>query len=308
VAYTTTEFLEGVKDRCNFPSGSTVTDAKLLGWADQECKSRLLPEIISKRENYLVADYTTTITSGVSSYRIPPRAFGQKLVDVVITAADGRERSLAWLEDDDVSRFTLTTGNPSHFKVENNSVILFPTPNTSVETLSLKHNRRPSALVATSAAGMVSTVAAGVVTFATSRPSTFGVTQTPNFQKYDLVLGTPGHECLAIDISVSAVGASTVTIPTASAALLTYGDYICLAEQTPVPQVPPDIVPVLEQMTAVRYLESKGDLDMLMAANNRLRELVNYAGITLSPRVERESRKITGGAFTGAKRGSRMVP
>lgn len=295
--YTTTEFLEAVKDRAAVPDATNLTDAKLLGWADAETRSRVVPFILAKRENYLVEDYTVTLSNGTATYRVPERVVGAKPKDLFVVESGGRKRSLGWYDTSEVDRFDPNvTGQPTHFSIFGNVVTVYPTPNTSDETLHILHYRRPNALVATSAVGTITDINTGTrVVTCSNVPTSFTTALT-----YDFVKAKPGHEWLAIDQAISArvTGASgTVTFSAALPTGLAVGDYVCIAGETPVPNLPLEVMPLLEERVAFRYLQSKGDLDMMKVMAGSISDLEARLFPALSPRVDDEEQKLAGGVF-----------
>lgn len=293
--YTTTEFLEAVKDRAAIPAATAVTDAKILGWADAETRSRVVPFLLAKRENYLVEDYPVSLTAGTASYRIPSRVVGQKPKDIYVVDSAGNKRSLGWYDTSEVAQFNGLSYAPTHFDIQGNLVTVHPTP-TATETLHILHYRRPSDLVATSAVGTITSINTGTkVVTCSNVPTTFTTAEV-----YDFVKAKPGHEWLAIDQAVSArvTGAGgTVTFSSTLPTDLAVGDYVCLAGQTPVPNLPLEVMPLLEEYTAYRYLKSKGDAEGMKFSKEEIKELRDGLFPALSPRVDDEEEKLSGGVF-----------
>ncbi len=296
-AYTTTELLEDIKDRGAIPAATNITDAKILGWADGEIKSLLVPDLVRKREKYLLVDYTVATAVGTQAYRIPPRAFGGKLNKVVIKDSSSNVRDLDWVEyDQALVEFPSTqTGAPTHYSILGNEVYLYPSPDRA-ETLHLPHYRRPNTLVATSAVAVITAVTSATrVTCSGGVPSTMS-TSTP----VDWVLGTPGYEWVGIDKTPTAKAATTLDFTSTSG--LSVGDRICLAGQSDVVQLPHDIHPIVAQLVALRYIKAKGDFDAARVGMSDLQMMLDAAKITLGPRVEEEAHKVSPGAWPVGRR------
>ncbi|NBX74721.1 MAG: hypothetical protein EBQ89_10570 [Alphaproteobacteria bacterium] len=74
---------------------------------------------------------------------------------------------------------------------------------------------------------------------------------------------------------------------------LKVGDYICLANESIIPQIPPDLHTVLAERTAARILAAIGDQAGLAVANQKIAEMELRQGNVLDQRVEGAPEKIT---------------
>jgi hypothetical protein len=70
------------------------------------------------------------------------------------------------------------------------------------------------------------------------------------------------------------------------------GDYVCQAEESPVPNIPTEMHPVLAQLTAVHALESLGDSEGLANAQKRLERMERSVMQLVDDRVELANKKI----------------
>ena len=73
---------------------------------------------------------------------------------------------------------------------------------------------------------------------------------------------------------------------------LKVGDYVCQAEESPVPNIPTEMHPVLAQLTAVHALESLGDTEGLSNAQRRLERMEKSVMQLVDDRVELAPKKI----------------
>lgn len=288
MAETTTEILESVKDRASIPDGDPIlTDAKLLKWLDDETLSFLVPLLIAKKEQHLIKSSDTVFTANLARYRIPERAYGAKLAGVQVVAADGKIRDLAWREPRDVISNT-ATGKPTEFYVENDEVVVYPTPADATETLRLRHYRRPNALVAASSVTTVVSVTSSTIVLTSAVG--FGTTAAD----YDIIRGKDPHDWVAIDKSATR-SSTTLTFSSfnpSSAGVVT-GDYVALAKQTCVPNLPRDLVPILCELGALRYARSQGDFEAVQASLQILAMMLGNSSEMLGPRVDQAIQKLT---------------
>jgi hypothetical protein len=144
-------------------------------------------------------------------------------------------------------------GNPVRYQMRGNSIVLLPTPDASnFVTLRLWYFRRPNQLVGTSAV-LTSTTLTGLVTFNGTKPSTI-TTSTP----VDVVQGSPPYDSLGDSLTPSAVASGYVTF-SANVTGAVAGDYVCLAGQSPVIQLPDEFYNLLCLRTARSLLPANGD-------------------------------------------------
>ena len=70
------------------------------------------------------------------------------------------------------------------------------------------------------------------------------------------------------------------------------GDYITLAGQTPVPNIPTEMHPLLAQAAAVQILESSTDTEALMNAQKRMEKMAASIQTLVDNRVDLAPKKI----------------
>lgn len=284
MAYTTSDLVDAVKSIASIPSSQnlfSVTD--FLRFANRAIKKKLVPLVMSTREEYFVAVSDFAITAGKSRYAIPSRAIGGKLRD--IQRIDGTsEASVARIEPENISS---SDSGAEGFYLEGNYVVLTPTPTTTEYQLRLKHFRRPNELVATTACGLIEsidTVLNQVVV--SSAPSTFATTVAVDF-----VRGEPGYECLDVDQAITGLSGTTITFASLPSDLAV-GDYVCIAGETCVPQIPEDLIPLLEDEVAEMCMKAQGK--NTKAFREELEADKQEALKLITPRVDGEPRKVIG--------------
>lgn len=131
----------------------------------------------------------------------------------------------------------------------------------------------------------------------------------------DFLQTKPGHRTYSYDVKVQAVGnrkegdEDVHYFKVTKTDLYTYysngynfqpaisniqiGDYVCLANESIIPQIPPDLHNTLAERTAARILAALGDTEGLQAANAKLQEIEVRQGTLLDGRVEGAPQKIT---------------
>jgi hypothetical protein len=168
-----------------------------------------------------------------------------------------------------------------------NSIVLPQIPTTG--SVRQWHYRRPNALVATSACAQVTNIASNVVT-CTTVPTTFTTSYT-----YDFIKNTPHFDWLAIDQSISAVvtgSSGTITFSSTPPSTLAIGDWVCLSEQAPIPQIPVECMPLLEQRCVVKIQEIQGYFEKAKISQAKLEEMEKDVFGIISPRAWEEPKRI----------------
>ncbi len=298
VQQTTDDILESVKDRAAIPDGDPVlTDAKLLKWLDDETLSILVPSLIERREGHLVKSLDYTLDVGTNRYRIPERAYGEKLTTVQVIDSNNKVRTLTPSTKDEMNNYQPQSGSPQHFYIEGADVVVSPIPSTTGEVLRLNHYRRPNALVGTTEVGVVASVTSSTIVLVSGTMFTAGVVD------YDVIRGFSPHDWVAID-EAATLAANTLTFSSfdPDAAGVERGDYVALAQETCVPNLPRDLVPILCQLGAIRYLEAMGDTELMQAAISKLGAMVSASSAMLGPRVDQTLNKVVSNLGRGGNR------
>ncbi|HYD02004.1 MAG TPA: hypothetical protein VEB22_12320 [Phycisphaerales bacterium] len=290
--------LESVKRGISFTSTNEgLDDDDLLAFAYEEVVSLIVPELTALRQEFLVTSKTIDLVDGTASYRLPYRAYGRTLRDVVFVDASGNRRSLPMIQPEDAHRYQPTStseGPPQAFYLQNDHIVVVPTPDSSSEDLIVTFPMRPSKIVATDEVGTVSAVnfSTGVVTLAAALSTVTTSTAT------DFVCYRSGNIIKAYDLTPTNVASTQVTYTAASLPTdLAAGDYLCLAQQSPVVPIPEEAVVVLARAVQNRVLGSIGDLENLQIGQQVLNQRLAQMRSALTPRVEGEAPVILGGAL-----------
>lgn len=291
-SFTTSDLLTSVLNRAQLPSSTNDSNinsnANLLILGSEEIYTKLLPLIMSVREEWYVVTYSHTITANQSNYFFPPRAVGRSLRDVQVL--DGSDLYLLTpIDPEDIS--TTGTGTPEYYYVEDDDIVLYPTPSTTTGTLRLRYFRRPNRLIATSSCAQISSVntSTNVVTLSSTPPSTWGIGTKIDFIRY-----TSPFRTLGMDYAITAISGNDVTFASLPTLQSVPGasDWLAPAEYTPIPQIPQEFFPVLAQMMAVKALEAYGDREGAAAAFKDLQVIEKNALALLTPRLQGERKKV----------------
>jgi len=296
-SFTTEELLSDIKQRAMVPTDQTTfTSSDLLRFATDELRMALLPTLLAEREEFYLSETgaTQSIVASQAAYQIPARAVGQMLRDVLLVDSDSRVYNLKRIEYDEIPNYQFSgTGTPEFFCLRNNKIVLFPTPSTTAASaydLLTPYYTRPSKLIEVTAAAQVASMAGSTVTV-TSLPSTIA-----NGASIDFIRDTGGFECLAIDQTITGVAGTVLTfasVPTD----LTVGDWVALAGQSPIPQLPAELHPLLAERVARKVMKSIGDINGVKMSDQIIAEMTDGASKMTSPRVHGESKRVVSRIF-----------
>lgn len=266
---------------------SLLSDTDIFQLCDDMIRGRMAPLLVATFQDFFVTKLTQAVTANVASYALPKRALGQSLRDIKISTADGsgtRDLSLIAIEDEHLFP---TGGFPYSFYFREDSITLVPTPNGNDSILDFWIELRPNRLIAVSSAARVTSVNAPNVTVS-SVPTGIAVNAVVDFIK-----GTGGARHLAIDKTITNISGTTLTfgadvVPSD----LESGDYISLAETSPVLQMAEECQPLLESLVARRILQTISDYEGIRYLEEDIRSEEKMLLKILEPRVRGETTKI----------------
>jgi hypothetical protein len=262
--YTTDDLITSVKDRGMIPDASSgsLSSAALLQFGSEELQGPLMQLITSAREKYYETYTDTALTANQAVYSIPARAAGG-VVSVVQYIYNNCIYVLVPIDPSEAS--TTNTGLvPIGYYFQNNSIVVFPTPNVTQGTLRMRYFQRPSRLEQTTNCAKVSSFdpIALTVTVATI-PSSWATGTVVDF-----IPSTLPYTPYSLETSLAGVTGTVITL-TAVPSSLAIGDYIALAGFTPIPEVPYEFFQVLAQMIVCKALEAVGDPKLSVAQAGR---------------------------------------
>ena len=116
-------------------------------------------------------------------------------------------------------------------------------------------------------------------------PATF-----TNQVKVDFIRQDGAFDSVAIDQVVQGISGAVITF-TSLPEDLEIGDWVALAGETPIPQIPIEFHAVLAQMVAVKCLEALGD-DKVAQAGQKLMLMKDNAFAQIADRVDGQPKKV----------------
>lgn len=278
LSYTSTELLASLKRRGMIPSSTqTLSSAEFFKIVNEEVQTYIVPLLLEVREEYLLATEDVPVSADTLFIFTPKRAIGNKIRSVSVPDGSGGYCPLIRFEPGEAQRGS-SAGGIVGFYLEGNKIFFTGAPTTS--TVRVSYYRRPGHVVATSECLQIDDYGAsgGTTEFfaASSFPSAFVASTNQNRILYDVVRNQPGFDCMSIDDSATSVDANNYSItlggtfvPNAGGVFapdsttedydFTMQDWICFAGETPIPQIPVEMHPLLAQRVTATILQGLGD-------------------------------------------------
>lgn len=292
--YTTATLVSNIQLLAHIPVGnSTFTAAEVIRLCDRENQTSIMRQLLSVREGYY-RTYTDYDQVADGEYAVPELAIAGALDSIAIVSGPARIPVNLVDPAEQVSIDSPSTTSYSYF-IDGNTIKVLPSSFEGV--LRVAYMRRPSSLVATSAAARISAIASNVISV-TSLPSTITTGET-----VDACQDQPNFEMLGSRL-ITGIAGTDITLDSAVTDLAV-GDWLALKNQTPVPQIPVEFRTLLEQRVVVKIYELQGYLDKMKAAQMKLTEIENDLFSLISPRTKSQTKVIcptNGGIFGGARR------
>jgi hypothetical protein len=292
--------------------GFGVSDFLML--ANDVIRSTIVPLLKRTREDYLLTREDLDIVSGTDRYSLPTRAAAETLKAILYDAGDGRWLPLERTSEEKAAEFSASEGRPFGYYLQDDSVVFVPEP-SEANTVRFLYFGRPNRLVDVDEVGQISAIntGTGAVTFlgwdadpddpdytTTTAPAGFAAGAT----SYDFVKGTPGFRNRATAKSATRASNVLTFAPGDLPDGLAVGDFVCLAGETPIPQIPDTLHSLLSQEVSRTILESKGDKRTQQAEKTADKMQAN-AETMLSNRVQATPKYLTNPNAGGMSRAKR---
>lgn len=278
------------------------TSSDLINIMNFEMDSKIMPMIDNQAEEYGIYVDDIPYSTSVTVYDIPSRALGGKLRSVSFVDSNGNEVRIPRLRVEDIMSNVNATGlaiNPAlwGFYFQNNKIMTYLGSwnggSSSFAYLRLRYIRQPSTLVLASACAEVASVAGNVITAVTVPLTNFTTTAS-----YDIISNVPqmfishGDDLTITAVTTGAGGTITFTDPVPSS--VQPGDWVCLAGQSPIPQIPfnPGFQ-LLLQLSAAKCLEIHGDVQGFNVAMSQASDMKNYFLSVITPRSDANVIRLT---------------
>lgn len=300
--YTSTSYLvPATKRHALVPlASSTMSDSDILAILNEELLS-LAAGIAKERQEFFVRRLVdTAFVADQESYAINTRALCAVVRDAVVVQSDGSVRNLQLRSQERAVGTEEDSGPPAFCFLEGGYVVVRPVPQDATESLRLPILERPNAIVASSATRQVSSSTSTQIVLTTNAPGTF-TTSSP----LDIIEGKPPFKTLARDVAPTNVSSATLTF---AAGVLPSGlaanDYVALAQESPVAQLPPEWQPVLTLRACANALDSLNQSEKAAAKRAKADAEEKRLLALIRPRMKGEVRKLQNGMAKWSMGGS----
>jgi len=300
IAFTTDAFDTAVVRRCGWPLlNAPLEQNARLSLANEEIAGTLFPRVLKAHAAYYLTVEDTVLEAGTEQYRAPSRAYGgYKAIKLVL--ASGEERELVYSDRGDRSRFGVGRDQPTTYYVDGDYIGLLPVPSDASSTLRVVYVRRPNDLVTLANAGVIATITRdspgdGETAIELEDDSVLAIWADSDVDTLDII--NPGN-AYAVIASAQAYelqgeDEDELVIDGLVTERARVGDYVSLAETTPIVQLPSYL-----HVAAVRYiagacLDAHGDREAAQIEFGHAEDMIANAFAVGIPRVESSARPIT---------------
>jgi len=279
--YTSTGLVSQIKRRALIPTSQNLfTTNDLIEILNEELQNRIIPYIMSVREDYYLT-YDEFVCDGTTTeYDIPTKAIGNKINQITLYTSNtddsyfGKIPRLTAGQIDDVF---------GGYYLESNKIKMYPSAINS-GSLRIYYYRRPSEIVATTRVSPINLVTTNTSITVQALPN--GLTQGTEI---DIVSKNQPwdtrKETIAGSINGNVIDLSNTTD-------ISVGDYVCFRNESPFAQIPQDTIPLLIQAVVARIMEYMGDPNGMQAAMVTYAQMESDNRALLSPRVDAQPKKI----------------
>ena len=306
IDYTVDALIAKVKRRGTIPTSQGLfLPADFVDIMSDVLIQTVVPAITSVREEYFVTYQDQAIVANQAGYRLPSRAVGGMLRDVVLVNASGQEVDIPRLEPEMLkSTASWVTQSNYGFKVMGDEIILIPTPTaTNGDSVRFYYERRPNNLIlSSSAARILSFDTVTKIVGIDATPSNFAVTDT-----FDIIRPDPIFSSVGDDLAITTLAGLNLTFTASLPSGIAINQWIAEAGFSPIPQIPYEGALWLVHEALVVVLEAMTDQPGLKNAQKQaLMHKENFMRI-ITPRVHGSPQKVVmrGGVFDYSRVGGR---
>lgn len=281
VDYTTVGLIANCKRRASLPEATGYTDNDFLQVLSEQLRNYIPAFLKGIREEFIIAELSIAVTSG--TIPIPARACGAALRTIEWALSDGTRRPLARIEPENRGGY-VTGSEPRGYMFQGNNVILLPAVTTG--TLIVSYQQRPGQLVLPTDCAAVSSQDDSWVLLSDSVPTSF-----VDSELYDIVACRPNFTLIGLDLPVNSITPGRIEFTNELPTGILPGDFVCIAGETPIPQVPYEVHDLLAQAGAFAIANSTGST-RTSAIKDALKDLREQATMLLSPRSDGSARVV----------------
>lgn len=280
--YTSTGLIAQIKRRALIPTSQNLfSDSDLIDMLNEELQNRIIPYILSVREDFFLT-YDEIIPDGITKeYDIPYKAIGNKINQITLYTSSQNDSFFATIPRLTVSQINDIWGG---YYLEGSKIKIYPTAIDS-GTIRIYYYKRPSEIVASTRYSTINSYTTNTSIVLSSMPA--NITTGSNI---DIISSYQPWQI--VNQSTCGTIAGT-TIPISNTENVQNNFYVCSDNESPFAQIPQDTIPLLIQAVIVRMMEYMGDTNGLQAALLTYAQMESDNRNLFSPRVDNQPKKIS---------------
>lgn len=288
IDYTIDYLIDNIKLISSVPSSQNLfSKEKFVKLANNQLFSKMVPYIMSFRSDYFMVEKEIELSSlEDGSFKIPSDAIGLKLKDIYIK--NNKVEPLPYLSISEI-KHSYRKG----YYIKGDEVVIHrynDIPSTNV--LKVSYYRRPNYLVSSSSCGQVQSVIEGSNQVVLNLFPNYGVGT-----KLCCISSQAGFDTKYSDTPLLAIDGFVITLEDVSK--IEVGDWICLDNTSPIPQIPVEAMPLFEQMIVIKIMEAMNDRHGLENAKADYEDMEKQVRMTLFPRVDDSYKKVLPAYYRG---------
>lgn len=280
IDYTIDALIDNIKIISSVPSSQNLfSKDKFIKLANNQLFSKMVPYIMSFRSDYFLTEKEMKLSSlEDGTFKLPIDSIGLKLKDIYIQDV---KTPLPYLSISEIKHT-----NRKGYYIKGNEVVINRYQDINSDyTLKISYYRRPNYLVSSSVCGKVQSIIPG--------SNQLVLNLFPNYSvgtKLCCISSEPGFDIKYTDTSLLAIDGFTITLEDISK--IQVGDWVCLDNTSPIPQIPVETMPLFEQMIVIKIMEAMNDRHGLENAKADFQDMEKQVRMTLFPRVDDSYKKV----------------
>lgn len=281
-----TDLIAEVKRRINVPTNQSLfSTTDFEAFLNDELFTRIVPLVLRAREEFFVSSTDTSIAANTKTYKIPENSIGSKLRDVVFVDSNGNEEDMPRLSHEETVESYQVRNTSYGFKLQGNSIVLYPTPTSATGSVRFYYYRKPN-ILSTSKSYKITDVNTGSNQITLESIPSGWTTST----YIDVQESADYHDLTLENTQIQAISTNVVTLTSVSG--VEVGDYACDTGYSAYPMIPAEGHRILAQAAAINCLQAIKDLDAMAIAEKKYEMMASDFLESISPRVDGAPKKI----------------
>lgn len=296
MSYTASGNIERVKLKAWASTSGSLTDAQLLELLDDSLRSYIVPLLKSVRDEWFVKG-TEDVTPDANGRIAMPNSVAST-VRLVWWMNNGQPVPLPRIEPEASFRYVNAgAGQPMGYTIKGYELQIWPN-NVGSVSIRLEWMDRPPAMVLDESAGEIESHASLALTLADVPLAWQETTPTA----VDLISNESPFSVVAENVTVSSLAGSVLTLSGISASLVEDGFWVADVGYSPLPNIPIELHPLLQQSVITTLYTGLGD-KRLAGAVDLQKKMEADLRKTLAPRTQGSARPILNPNAPGMRMG-----